>query len=181
MPVRARQGFVTVDRTFQPGDTLTLTLPMKLALTHWPEDGVALEHGPLVYALPIREKWTPVVEPRYTTAEFPSWNAHPTSDWNYGLTVTGATLEQAVQVRRSAVSDDPWSTPPVHMTVSARKVDDYILQDHTNHGGQQFTPPLPDLSTSRISTQTEQLTLVPYGCTHLRATIFPDLTRVEKI
>lgn len=178
--IAAQRGFTVVERTFKPGDTLVLTFPMKLALSRWPDEGVALEHGPLVYALPIRETWSAVVEPRYTTAAFPSWNAHPASEWNYGLHVRAADLEQQVHVQRSAVTDDPWSHPPVQLTVSARKVDDYILQDHTNHGGQQFTPPLPDLTTSKISEHTEQIILVPYGCTHLRATIFPDLTTAKQ-
>lgn len=174
-PVTAKLGFVTLTRRFEPGDTLVLTLPMRLATTRWPDNGIAVEHGPLVFALPIHEKWTPVVEPRFTTEAFPSFNAEPVSDWNYGLLIGKGPLESQLQVLRSTVTDDPWSHPPLHITAKGRKIAGYELQGHTNMEGQDFTPPLPDLSTSSISSKVEKLTLVPYGCTHLRATIFPDL------
>ena len=121
-----------------------------------------------------------MVEPKFSTAAFPGWNAKPASAWNYGLVLSDGPLDGQVKLQRAAVSDDPWTTPPGKMTVGARKVDDYILQDHTNRGGQQFTPSLPDLSTSRVSATSEEITLVPYGCTQLRATVFPDLAGMRR-
>jgi hypothetical protein len=178
--VQSTKGFVTITREFQPGDTVVLTLPMRLAVSRWPQNGIAVEHGPLVYSLPIQETWTSVVEPRFTTASFPSWNATPASSWNYGLLLDERPLEQQILVERSAASDvpdDPWSHPPVHITVSARKVEGYELQAHTNKSGQQFTPPLPDIATSTLDPQVERISLAPCGATQLRVTIFPDITR----
>lgn len=179
MDVTPVKGFATVERAWKPGDVVTLTLPMRLARTDWPDGGVALEHGPLVYALPIETKWTPVVEERWSTTAFPSLNATPTSAWNYGLALTKAPLEGQVTLERVAVSDDPWTQPPLHMTVAARRVLGYELQGHTNEADQAFTPPLPDMSTSQVAKETEPIVLVPYGCTGLRATVFPDLGAVS--
>lgn len=172
-----KNGFVTLDRRFRPGDTLTLTLPMELARTAWPYGGVALERGPLVFSLPIKAKWSTFTMPDYSTAAFPGYNANPTSAWNYGLALKSGALEDQVKVQQTdgELGEDPWSQPPVSLSVAARKIENYRLQDITNQDDQFFTPPLPDLAFTTVQPETEQITLVPYGSTQLRATIFPDL------
>jgi uncharacterized protein len=172
-----QKGFVTLDRRFRPGDTLLLTLPMDLARTAWPYGGVALERGPLVFSLPIQAEWSTFTVPDYSTSAFPGYNANPVSAWNYGLALTPGALEGQVKVQQAAgdLADDPWSHPPLALTVNARKIESYKLQDITNQEDQSFTPPLPDLAFTQVDSQTEAITLVPYGSTQLRATIFPDL------
>jgi hypothetical protein len=184
-----RNGFAVLNRTFHPGDTIALHLPMQVAVSRWPQNGVAVEHGPLVYSLTIREKWTPVIEPKYTTAEFPSWNATPTSPWNYGLALDpgkpASQIASQIKVERRPPAPhvaalDPWTDPPVALTVPARRIDDWTLQFSPDDPSQQFTPPLPECGSSSISRKVEQLTLVPLGSTHLRVTIFPDLSSIPE-
>jgi len=173
----AEKGFVVLRRTFKPGDTVTLTLPMMVAASRWPQNGIALERGPLVYSLPIREKWTSRVEKKYTTAEFPSWEATPESAWNYGLALDAAHPEKGVQVKAQAPAPDqpfdPWQNPPITLSVPARKMEGWELQANPDKPAQRFTPPLPDPESVKVSENLEQVTLVPYGATHLRVTIFP--------
>jgi hypothetical protein len=174
---RTDKGFVVLRRTFKPGDQVTLTLPMKLAVSHWPRNGIGIEHGPLVYSLAIKENWTPKIEPKYSTAEFPSWEATAASAWNYGIALDPAKLTSELEFKREPAGQnqgvDPWENPPTTVTVPARKIEDWELQANPDNPAQKFTPPLPDLRTSKVSEQVERLTLVPYGSTQLRVTIFP--------
>ena len=58
---------------------------MVITTSEWPEDGIAIERGPLVFAYPIPEKWTVVPDDEFSSPSFPAWDLTPTGDWNYGL------------------------------------------------------------------------------------------------
>ena len=135
-----------------------------------------MERGPLVYSLPIAAKWTPVVEEKWSTEAFPSWEARPTSEWNYGLAVDASKLADQVQVQKQAIAEegfDPWAKPPLSLTVPARKIAGWALQGNPEKPEQKFTPPLPEVGAAGVSETVERITLAPYGSTQLRVTIFP--------
>ncbi|MGB0075670.1 MAG: beta-L-arabinofuranosidase domain-containing protein [Terracidiphilus sp.] len=182
---RSERGFLVLRRRFNPGDQVTLILPMKVAITRWPENGMGVERGPLVYSLPIKVNWTSLVEPKYTTAEFPSWEALPASAWNYGILLDPLQLASQVEVKRRPLvengADDPWENPPITLTVPAKRIEGWELQSNLDDLSQKFTSCLPDLSVSKINETVERVSLVPYGSTQLRVTIFPTLHGSSKV
>jgi len=170
-------GFFTLQRTLNNGDKIALTLPMPLKKSTWPNDGVALERGPLVFSLKIEENWQSFFEdlPETTSPAFPMWAATPASPWNYALVMDPALpLDKQVQVETVTVGDDPWSHSPISLKIQARQVNGWAFDQD---GTRIYTPPLPDHSTLKAKLGTQQeIVMVPYGSTCLRMTVLPFVT-----
>lgn len=173
------KGFICIERTFKPADRITLTLPMRTTVSFWPGTwaytGLGLEHGPLVYALRVEENWSAVVTPKYSTPQFPEWEARPSSAWNYGIVGQDTQLPTQAKVERLPMTADPWVDPPVRLIMSMRKIPSWTLRDAPapDHPNRQHTPALPE-SGRGAGEQVEQVALVPYGATQLRVSIFPQ-------
>jgi len=187
--------FATIRRCFANNDRVTLLLPMELKLSRWPRGGIAVERGPLVFSLRIDEDWSIDRKEKKCSRQFPAWNLHPASPWNYALAVNEKNLRKVVEVVQKPVTPEPWSihTAPIELRVPARLVRGWKMIHKKSvrlntgwcdgkfimkrvKGNYQFTPQLPERTTlrKRLSPKTETVTLIPYGCTKLRLTVFPQ-------
>lgn len=179
--VRPEKGFVVLRRHFKSGDAISLQLPMKLKLSDWPNNGVGIERGPLVYALSIQPAWTSLTEAYYSSEDFPTWEATPTSEWNYGLAIDPAKVDSQVEVKRASSPPDltsnpwPWSSSPVSLSVPVRKIDGWVLRVDPENPKQKYTPPLPEPEHFNASETIERVSLVPYGAAKLRVSVFPKV------
>jgi DUF1680 family protein len=176
-----RNGFAILRRTYKPGDVVTLDLPMSVKASEWPNNGIGIERGPLVYALPVETKWTSVSEAAYSSEEFPTWEANPTGEWNYGVVLDPAKAESQVEVKQKKstpnleTSSWPWTDAPTVLTVPARKLEGWSYETNPKEPHQRFTPQLPNPGSLTASEHVERITLVPFGATQLRMSIFPKL------
>jgi hypothetical protein len=167
--------FFVLDRSFSSGDRVRLRLPMAVRVTEWPNEGVGIERGPLVFSLPVAARTNVVTDyvaggKRRSTGEFPAFEYFPAGAWNYGLGV--ATADDVEVVARPA-SGWPWTVEgaPVRLRVPARRLAGWGLVAE-GEGGAPATPGFP---ARREPGRRELVDLVPYGSTLLRVTVFPRL------
>lgn len=159
-----------VNRTWKNGDVVELQLPMTISRSKWHENSVAVERGPLLYALKIQEDWKKV-EGKDKFGSY--YEVKPLSPWNYGLVnVSDANLQSRFKVSlKPNVALFPWTAKdaPVEIKVPAKVMKDWQIY-------QGSAGPLPySVQKHTENLPVEEITLIPYGCTTLRITEFPEV------
>lgn len=187
-------GITIIHRTWADKDVIELQLPMHIERTRWHENAVSIERGPLVYALKIKEQWKKIESDDKYKAYY---EVRPLSPWNYGIintsvkwqpgnfpinlltpwnygknSISDKELNKEFKViERETISDYPWTpeNAPVEIRVPARKLDSWQLY-------QDSAGPIPHSIQKHTGQLLEEtITLIPYGCTTLRITEFPEI------
>ncbi len=162
--------FYTLRRHWQGTQQFRLTLPMSPALVDRPNGAVAVERGPLVYALQIGEDWRRVhTDLPHRELPHADWEVYATTPWNYALALDRKHLDHAVTFERRPMSELPFSphNAPVIAHVHGARIDGWQAQD-----GFASPPPAGPVTADHPQ---ESLILLPYGCTNLRVAEFPVL------
>jgi len=165
-------AFHRIEQEWQGTTVVDLTLPMKPAVWRGYHDAVAIERGPLVYALKIGEEWRHIHEDQpYRELPHADWEVYPTTLWNYALDVDEETLDRDVTFHEAPVGEFPFSPEgaPIAASVNGRRVPEWQMVN----GSACDAPQSPVTSNEPL----QELTLIPYGCTNLRVTEFPKLQR----
>jgi hypothetical protein len=164
-PVPDAKGFVRVERLWKPTDTVRLRFPMSVRVTTGRDlnaEGAtyaSVSYGPLLFALPI---------PDTKDANTPD----PAARWNYALDVQGERLGADLAIERGAMPT-PWDWPlasPLKLRASAVAID---------WSPDPQTPRLPARPIAK-GQRPESITLIPYGCTKFRVSMFPVTERAWK-
>jgi uncharacterized protein len=147
--------------------TFTVVFPMRVRLYMGYNYCVAIERGPLVYALPIAAEWRKIRD--RDNLVFDDWEVYPRSTWNFALEVDRSHPARAVLFEERAFSGAPFSTTgaPVFARVKGRRI--------LSWGFEKGAAAPPAASSVASREPLELLTLIPYGCTDLRITEFPTL------
>ena len=91
-----------IERTWQPGDELALTLPMKVRTETRFNGSIAVMRGPLYYSLRIGQNYRDLSEGR-------DWEIQPTTPWNYALAITAETAAERTKVIENPIGDFPFA------------------------------------------------------------------------
>jgi hypothetical protein len=153
--------YFEIKRDWMDGDVVELDLPMGIRVTHWFNSSSVIERGPLVYSLPVGESWQKTGGPE----QCPTFEVHPTTDWNYALVLPAGKPDTAFTVREEKVVLQPFDADaPVRLVAKGRKVPGWELRDNS------AAPPPVVFSHSG---ELKEIELIPYGCAKLRITEFP--------
>jgi len=162
-----RERYLRLDVPWSGTKTLMLHLTMPVRLYQGHNNAVAIERGPLVYALPIDAEWKKLRD--RDNVPFDDWEVYPKSRWNYAIQIDRDHPERFVVFEDHVIGATPFSPKgaPVMARLRGRRLPGWGLEK----GAAAPPPPSPVTSAQPL----EDLTLVPYGCTDLRLTEFPTL------
>ena len=177
--------YIRIERGWQDGDVVSLSLPMKVRSTVWQQNksSVSVHYGPLTLSLKIDEEWE---EHDSRDHEFVQDDSHwqenvdaslwpcyvlkAKCDWNYGLVVDEENLpiEFSVNRKEYPANNQPFTLEgtPLEFTAVGRQIPSWGF-DATG-----MTDLLPTKYAPR-ATETTPITLVPMGAARLRIAAFP--------
>jgi hypothetical protein len=156
-----------LDREWQSGDVVVLSLPMQVKLTKWTGNRgtVSVNRGPLTYSLQIKEDYR-----RYGgTEKWPAWDIFPGSPWNYGLVLQGSPARDFKVIQGDWPADDqPFKNEaaPIRLTTTAKRIPNWTL-DPRGCINEVIRQPV------QSSEPVETVTLIPMGAARLRISAFP--------
>ena len=157
---------------------LALRVPMRAAVSARYNDAVAVERGPLVYALRIGEEWTRVnADKPHRELPHGDFEVRPATPWNYGLVLDERRPEEGLRFEERPIGDRAFSPEGAGVVATARgrRLPNWKIVNgwagEIAPADQAWADPARPVSDQPV----EPIALIPYGCTNIRITEFPKL------
>jgi hypothetical protein len=167
-----------VDRDWTGRSELVVRFPMRPVISVRYNEALAVERGPLVYALRIGEEWTRINADK-PNRELPhgDFEVRPTTAWNYGLVVNDRDPAAGLRFEERPVGERPFSPDGAGMIATARgrRIPRWKI---VNGWAGELSPAdlaQADPTGARTDQPVEMIRLLPYGCTNIRITEFPKV------
>ena len=178
-------SFARISRKWRRGDVVEVSLPSKVAVTHWKDDSVAVSRGPLLYALKIDadEKNVEAASSKNAKRDangvlrdvelgFPMKELRAKSPWNYALVADGATGEPSFNVKGGGLD--------LRLETKAARTDYAGWGAMRAQGPARAEDPPPSPVSPETLGEVERIELSPIALTQLRITLFPWTTGPQK-
>jgi hypothetical protein len=175
--------YVRIQRDWKEGDSVVLTVPMKISVHRWTgnHDSASVNYGPLTFSLKIGERydrfdsaktaigdsaWQKTADP----SQWPSFEIHPTTPWNYGLVLNDDHPEDSFTIQYASWPKDDFpftqDSVPIELVAKAKQIPLWTIDRYGLCGVLQDSPVTSDQPINRV-------TLVPMGAARLRISAFP--------
>lgn len=188
----AENGFAALQTKLNTGDTVVIRFPMEVVINQIDDSDNAskfpmcVERGPLVFALPVPEKWgTYAGRPITPLPEGWTWYTL-NADWApyspNGMRFTGyinapwakaigdQVLPSHITVEEHDVDGYVWENPPVSLQIPLYHAP-YVYMTTASRTHETWEIP------ARTVGEAQMCKLVPHGCTNLRITYIPRAAR----
>lgn len=158
--------YFNISKEWSGRTVVEVSLQFDIALVDRPRDMKCLWRGPLLFSVPIVEKWEKQeYEKNGVVRKFPYCDYHitPQSPWNYGF--AGTDFSAATH----PIGEYPFSPESPAITIDATLAQ---IPWAMEHGVCTMEP------QSRVPVAApEVITMIPYGCTNLRMTEMPVVAK----
>lgn len=175
--------YLRINREWNDGDKITLTLPKELSLRTWEanNNSVSLDYGPLTFSLKIDEEyikedsaqtaiWDSKWQKDADVSKWPSYEIHPASPWNYGLILDKNNLEDSFTIETKSWPDDDYpftvDAAPLVIKAKGKRIPQWTIDQYGLAGELQQSPVKSEESSETIE-------LIPMGAARLRISAFP--------
>jgi hypothetical protein len=177
-----------MNRTWQTGDSVTITFPMTIRSEYRWNHSISVMRGPLWYSLKIGGTWTKQSSSSNYMGSS-DWAISPTTAWNIGLKIDPAHPSGSFTIVRNAISNAPFAMKgeqvylpgatgfttwtqdaPVVLKAQGRILTGWTT--NSQYPGNANDPPVSPLA-STVAGRDTSIELVPYGSARLRVTEFP--------
>ena len=170
--VNIKDQVAILNREWENGDNIVLNLPMEITTSKWYELSMAVERGPLVYALKVStEEKTKDRGDGYKKFT----EVFPKEPWNFGLIQNELDdIPNSVEVVENSWDGSyPWNleNAPISLKMKGLKVPEWKAVS-----GIPYFPSFWGKYSGDTTGNIQEITLVPYGCTTLRISQFPTYT-----